>query len=232
MEGIRHSIENQPDFATLRVYLEPGQSMLAEPSAMATMSANVKLVSSLKGGLGGALSRAFSGESVVLNTFTAEGGPGEVWFAPGPMGDMRHVRLNGNTLVLQRGAFVASSEGVELKAKWEGLKGFFSGEGLVLQQARGTGDLWFNTFGAILEVDVKGEYVVDTGCIVAFEDTLGYRVTTMPRPSGGGFLKSFLFGGEGLVCRFSGHGRLWIQTRGIGPFLGWVHPFRPVERKG
>ena len=81
-------------------------------------------------------------------------------------------------------------------------------------------------------MDVKGEYVVDTGCIVAFEDSLGYRVTTMPRPSGGGFLKTFLFGGEGLVCRFSGHGRLWIQTRGIGPFLGWVHPFRPVERKG
>jgi uncharacterized protein (TIGR00266 family) len=121
---------------------------------------------------------------------------------------------------------------VELKARWEGLKGFFSGEGLVLQQATGHGDLWFNTFGAILEIDVRGEYVVDTGCIVAFEDTLGYRVTTMPRPSGGGFLKTFLFGGEGLVCRFSGNGRLWIQTRGIGPFLGWVHPFRPVERKG
>jgi uncharacterized protein (TIGR00266 family) len=146
------------------------------------------------------------------------------------MGDLRHVALNGNVLVLQRGAFVACSEGVELKAKWDGLRGFFSGEGLVLQQASGTGDLWFNTFGAILEVQVLGEYVVDTGCIVAFDSTLSYQVTTMPRPAGGGRLKTFLFGGEGLVCRFSGNGRLWIQTRGVGPFLGWVHPFRPVEK--
>lgn len=229
---IQHAIENQPDFATLRVQLAPGQSVLAEPSAMATMSTNVKLVSSMKGGFTGAISRALSGDSVVMNTFTAEGAPGEVWFAPGPMGDMRHVRLNGNRLVLQRGAFVACSEGVEIKAKWEGLKGFFNGEGFVLQQATGIGDLWFNTYGAILEIDVSGEYVVDTGCIVAFEDTLSYRVTTMPRPNGGGMMKTLFFGGEGLVCRFSGTGRLWIQTRGIGPFLGWVQPFRPVEKKG
>jgi uncharacterized protein (TIGR00266 family) len=231
MSTIQHQIEFQPDFATLRVQLAAGQSVYAEPSAMATMSTNIKLVSSMRGGLGAAVSRAFSGESFVMNTFTAEGAPGEVWFAPGPMGDMRHVELHGNRIVLQRGAFVACSEGVEVKAKWEGLKGFFSGEGFVLQQATGTGDLWFNTFGAILEIDVLGEYIVDTGCIVAFEDTLSYQVTTMPRPAGGGMLKTFLFGGEGLVCRFSGVGRLWIQTRGIGPFLGWVHPFRPVEKK-
>ena len=225
-------IENQPDFATLRVQLAAGQSMLAEPSAMATMSPNIKLVSSVKGGALGALSRTFSGESVVLNTFTAEGAPGEVWFAPGPMGDLRHVRMNGQGVVLQRGAFVASSPGVSLAAKWQGLKGFFSGEGLALQAASGEGDLFFGTFGAILEIDVKDNYVVDTGCLVAFEDTLRYTVTPLPKPGGGMNLKSSLVGGEGLVCRFSGTGRLWIQTRGVGPLLRWVHPFRPVPKKG
>lgn len=230
MATLRHQIENQPDFATLRVQLDAGQRVYAEPAAMATMSTNIKLVAGLRGGAMASLSRAFSGESLVVNTFTAQDGPGEVWFAPGPMGDMRHVELNGNRIVLQRGAFVACSEGVTLKAKWEGLRGFFSGEGFILQQADGTGDLWFNTYGAILEVDVKDEYVVDTGCIVAFEDTLGYSVTTMPRPAGGGSLKTFLFGGEGLVCRFSGRGRLWIQTRGIGPFMSWVDWFRPTQK--
>lgn len=228
---LRHAIENQPDFATLRVFLKPGESVLAEPSAMATMSPNVKLVSSVKGGALGALSRTFSGESIVLNTFTAEGGEGEVWFAPGPMGDMRHVRLSGNTLVMQRGAFVASSEGVKLNAKWQGMSGFFNGEGLVLQSAEGDGDIFFNTFGSILEIDVKGSYVVDTGCIVAFEDTLSYKVTTLPKPGGGMNLKSFFFGGEGLVCKFSGQGRLWIQTRNIAPMLRWVQPFRPLPKK-
>jgi uncharacterized protein (TIGR00266 family) len=231
MATLQHTVENQPDFATLRVHLAAGQSVLAEPSAMATMTPNVKLVSSMRGGLGAAVGRALSGESVVVNTFTAENGPGEVWFAPGPMGDLQHVELRGNRLVLQRGAFVACSPEVELKARWEGLRGFFSGEGFVLQQAAGHGDLWFNTFGAILQIDVMGEYVVDTGCIVAFDDSLSYHVTTMPRPPGGGRLKTFLFGGEGLVCRFSGLGRLWIQTRAIAPFLGWVHPYRPVEKR-
>jgi len=65
------------------------------------------------------------------------------------------------------------------------------GEGLVLQSATGDGDIFFNTFGAILEIDVKGSYVVDTGCIVAFDDSLSYKVTTLPKPGGGTSLKSF-----------------------------------------
>jgi uncharacterized protein (TIGR00266 family) len=91
-------------------------------------------------------------------------------------------------------------------------------------KATGTGPLVFNSFGAIKEVVVDGEFIVDTGHIVAFEDGLKFTVNKF----GGGW-KSFIFGGEGLVCTFSGRGRLWIQTRnatGFGREVGSKLPPR------
>ena len=151
----------------------------------------------LKAGIRQTLGRAFGGESMVINTFTADRGPGEVIFAPGAPGDAMHYHLDMNTLMVQRGAFVAHTDGVELTGKWQGAKGFFSGKGLVLLQASGTGDLFFNSYGAILEIDVRGEYIVDTGYVVAFENTLNYNVDVLPGLKTGGKIKSFLFGGEG-----------------------------------
>ncbi|MBD90743.1 MAG: TIGR00266 family protein [Deltaproteobacteria bacterium] len=228
--GLEHAITHRPDFAMLRVQLAQGEKVLAEPSAMATMDPSIELQAGLKGGLLKSIGRAFGGESMIVNTFTAKDGDGEVVFAPGPMGDMQHVRLRGDRVLLQRGAYVASSEGIEIDGKWEGFRGFFSGEGMVLLQARGEGDLWFNTYGAMLEIDVRDGYYVDTGYIVAFEDTLQYEVTVLPGLSIGSKIKSFLFGGEGLVCRFSGEGKLWVQTRTVNPFLQWVYPYRPQQQ--
>lgn len=225
---LRFDIRLRPDFSLLEVKLDPGQKVFAEPSAMATMSTNVSLKSGLKGGAFKSLGRMFGGESLIVNTFTAEGAPGEVLFAPGHLGDTQHYRLSGGSLFLQRGAYMANSEGVEVTGSWQGAKGFFSGEGLVLLKASGTGDVFFNSYGAILEVDVVGDYLVDTGFIVAFEDTLQYNVGVLPGLRGGGFKRLF-FSGEGLVCRFSGQGKVWIQTRYVSPFLSWVHQFRPSK---
>jgi uncharacterized protein (TIGR00266 family) len=225
-----HEITHRPDFALVSIQMQQGQKLFAEPSAMATMSPNINLKAGFKGGLGGTLGRALGGESLIINTFTADNGPGEVTFAAGPAGDAVHYRLAGNRLFLQRGAFMVHGEGVEVTGKWQGAKGFFSGEGLVLLQASGDGDIFFNSYGAILEVDVTQGYIVDTGYIVAFEDTLQYSVTVLPGLSTGGKIKSFLFGGEGLVCQFTGQGRVWIQTRDVNPFLRWVHPYRPARR--
>ena len=70
--------------------------------------------------------------------------------------------------------------------------------------------------------------MVDTGYIVAFEDTLNYNVEVL---NGLSFknLKTSIFGGEGLVARFSGTGKLWIQTRNVYPFVNFLHAFRPVK---
>lgn len=226
-ERLDFEITHRPDFALLTVQLMDGQHVFAEPAAMASMDTTVTLRSGLRGGIARTIGRAFAGENIVVNRFSAEGGNGEVSFAPGPAGDMSHYYLTGNRLYLQRGAFVAHGPGVEISGSWQGARGFFSGEGLVLLQATGNGDIFFNSYGAILEIDVSGNYIVDTGYIVAFEDTLDYTVSVLPGLGVGAKIKSLLFGGEGLVCRFSGHGKIWIQTRTVNPFLTWLHPYRP-----
>ncbi|HUG18191.1 MAG TPA: TIGR00266 family protein [Planctomycetaceae bacterium] len=222
-------ITQRPDFALLTVQLEQGQKIYSEPSVMASMSPTILMKAGMKGGFKKTLGRMLGGESLIINTFTAQDGPGEVVFAPGTPGDLVHYHLDNNTLYMQRGAFLSYTDGVDLTGKWQGAKGFFSGEGLVLLKASGNGDIFFNSYGAILEIDVTNEYIVDTSYIVAFEDTLDYRVTILEGMKLGGKLKSFFFGGEGLVCKFSGQGKIWIQTRAVNPFLSWVYPFRPTK---
>src|SRR5690606_40073939 len=157
--------------------------------------------------------RLITGENIFINEFTAERGPGEIGIAPGAPGALEHVYLDNSVIFLQNTAYVASGPGVQVETKWQGLmKGFFSGESLFLIRCSGKGDLWFNTYGAMIAIDVTGEYVVDTGHIVAFTEGLDYKISRV-----GGY-KSLFFSGEGLVCRFSGVGRVWIQTRKLGAF--------------
>jgi len=224
--SLQFQIECRPDFSLLAVQLKQGEKIFAEPAAMASMSPQITLQAGLKGGALKSLGRMLGGESLIVNTFTATNGPGEILFAPGHLGDTHHYQLSGGAVLLQRGAYLASSEGVDVSAQWQGAKGFFSGEGLVLLKASGTGDLFFNSYGAILEIDVRDQFIVDSGYIVAFEDTLQYNIGLLPGLRGGGFKRLF-FSGEGLVCRFSGEGRIWIQTRHLAPYLSWIHAFRP-----
>lgn len=219
--GMKFKVHGQPDYAFVTVQIPANQTLKVEASAMATMDTNLVMKTKLRGGLG----RFVTGESIFINEFTAQGGPGEIGIAPGAPGDLRHLYLEGQTVYLQNSAYVASSSGVAVESKWQGLmKGFFSGESLFLIRCQGQGDLWFSSYGGIIEIDVTDEYVVDTGNIVAFTDGLNYNVTKV-----GGY-KSLFFSGEGFVCRFSGQGRVWIQTRKVGPLVSWVWPFRPAKK--
>ena len=217
-KGLEFQIEGRPDYSFLTVSIPANQTLKVEASSMATMDTHLSLKTKMRGGL----KRFLGGESLFINEFSANHAPGEIGIAPGSPGDMQHIYLADEFIYLQNSAFVAASMGVELEAKWQGFtKGFFSGENLFLIRAIGTGDLWFNTYGALIEVDVNGDYVVDSGNIVAFTSELDYRISKI-----GGY-KSLFFSGEGLVCRFSGRGKVWIQTRGVQAFARWAHWFRP-----
>ena len=226
---LAYEISQRPDYSILKVDLQAGAKVFAEPSAMVSMSGGMHLKAGFRGGLGRSLGRMLGGESLVVNTFTAKSGPGEILFAGGSAGDIAYKRLENSSLFLQRGAYMLNTEGVDLTGKWQGAKGFFSGEGLVLLKASGTGDLFFNSYGAIMPIDVSGDFIVDTGYIVAFEDTLRYKVTVLPGARAGGKLKSFFFGGEGLVCQFTGQGKVWVQTRQLSSFLAWANAYRPTR---
>jgi uncharacterized protein (TIGR00266 family) len=218
--GLTFNIEGQPDYSFITVQIPAEKMLRVEASAMATMSTNMVMKTRVKGGLG----RLVTGESLFINEFSADGGAGEIGIAPGSPGDVKHLYLDNEEVFLQNSAFVACGIGVLTETKWQGLtKGFFSGESLFLIRCSGVGDLWFNTYGAMIEIDVAGDYVVDTGNIVGFTSGLEYSVKMV-----GGY-KSAFFSGEGLVCRFSGHGKVWIQTRSVPAFASWANFYRPAK---
>ena len=217
-KSFQFQIESRPDYSFLTVDIPANETLMVEASSMATMDSHIKMKTKFKGGF----SRFLTSESLFINEFTAEKAPGKISIAPGPPGDLEHISLNNETLFLQGGAFVASGVDVKAESKWQGMiKGFFSGESLFLIKCSGIGDLWFNTYGAMFEIEVDGEYVVDTGHIVAFTEGLDYTISKI-----GGY-KSLFFSGEGFVCRFKGKGKIWAQTRKINALKSWVFPFRP-----
>jgi uncharacterized protein (TIGR00266 family) len=150
-----YKIETKPDYAFLNVKIPSGKTIKVEASAMASMDSNIVMKTKFSGGL----KRFISGESLFINEFTAENGEGEINIAPGPPGDLEHTYLDGNTIYLQGSAFVASGLGIETDTKWQGFKrGFFSGNSFFLIKCSGKGDLWFNAYGGIIELDIDGDF--------------------------------------------------------------------------
>ena len=219
-----HQILGRPDFSRLTANLKAGQTIKAEASAMISMDTNIRMVTKFKGGF----KRFLGGESLFINEFTAEQFPGEVNFASGLPGDVFHYHLQPNiddAIFLQSSAFLASGMNVQVDTKFQGLiKGFFSGAGLFMVKCTGHGDVFFNSYGGIIEIEVKDEYTIDNSHIVAFTDGLEYNVTKF---SG---YKSFFLSGEGLVTKFKGTGKVWVQTRKLPAFAKWIWPFRPTRR--
>ena len=227
--NIKYRIEHNPAYSFLILNLEAYQKVIVEAGGMAAMDSSISMKSKMRGGFMKSVGRMLGGESLFLSEFTAQRGAGELYISPGVPGDIRHYYLDGSRgLVVQSSGFVASGENIEIDTKFQGFKGFFSGESLFLLKATGTGDFWFSSYGAIIEVDVQNNYVVDTGYIVAFEDSLNYNVEMMGGLSFKG-LKTGILGGEGLVCRFTGQGKLWLQSRNLYPLINFLHPFRPVK---
>lgn len=212
----------RPSYSLLEIELNSGEEVIAESGAMVYMK-GVELKTEAKGGIFGGIKRMIARESFFINRFVAFENDAVVGLAPAYQGDIVHIYLRGR-MYAQSGAFLASSPNVELDTKWGGAKTFFSGEGLILLKIEGEGDLFLSSFGGIIEKDVSGRFVIDTGHVVAFEESLDFKV----RKAGG--LKTTLFSGEGLVSEFNGVGKVWIQTRSISDYIGWLSSFIPKGR--
>jgi uncharacterized protein (TIGR00266 family) len=219
---VNHEIKHGPSFASLHLELGKGESVRTEAGAMVAMSADMGIQTKVYGSFLKALFRKLlGGESVFQNTYTPGGDKGSLVLSPTTPGQIIHYPLEKSAIVLQASAFMASHPDVKLKTKYGGVKSMVSGEGLFLLEASGTGDLWFNAYGNIVEIEVDGEYIVDTGHIVAFEPGLKFKVAKV------GGLKSTLLSGEGFVARFKGKGKLWIQSRTVSSLVGWLEGLLP-----
>ncbi len=226
-----HTIDHGPAYAMATIDLDPGEAVTVEAGSMVGMSDNLEIKTHIGGTNTGffgvifnfilAIIRKFlGGETLFVNTYTpGRSGSGKILVAPALSGDIIHYKLDGaRTLMVQGSSFLASSGNIKVKTVFGGLKSLFSGEGAFWLKCSGNGDLWINCYGAIEEVDVAGTYVVDTGHVVAFDDSIDYKI------KGSGSLKSTLLSGEGLTMHFNGNGKLFIQSRNLNGMIRWIMP--------
>lgn len=214
-------IQGSPSFGHVHVDLSPGEALIAEAGAMQSMSADVDMKTMANGGFFSALGKKlFGGESFFINRFSnSSSGPRRVTIAQDVPGEILELQLReGQELCLQKGAYLASTEGVKLKTSWAGFVSWISGEGLVKLKASGSGTLWYGAYGGIIKREVHGELKVDDGHLVAYEPSL-----TLKMAMAGGLFAS-LFGGEGLVTRLVGNGTVYIQTRSLKGLAAWLNP--------
>jgi uncharacterized protein (TIGR00266 family) len=210
-------IRNRPSFANLLVRLSRGDRIVAESNAMASMSSSISLATRFNGGFWRAiLRRVFGGESLFINEFATESQGELVLTQPFP-GDIECFALRGTGLYLQPGAFLACDPGVALGLGYAGLASLLAREGLFRLHVHGEGRVWFGAYGGVMTKEIDGEYVVDSGHLVAYEPTIGLRLGM----AGGIF--SSVFGGEGLVLRLRGQGRIYLQSRSMSGLAKWVN---------
>jgi uncharacterized protein (TIGR00266 family) len=216
------NLKMRPGSTAAEIKLQPGQEFTAEAGAMIAMSPNVSMTTTThkknSGGILKGLKRMISGESFFLNHYAAGDHEGTVWIGTTHAGDMMVKELNGEGIIVQGGSYVASSPEIEIDLSFQGFKNLISKEGLFWLSIKGKGTLIINSFGLIYPIQVNGEYIVDTGHIVAFEESLDFSLTK----AGKSWISSIL-GGEGLVCKFKGQGTVWVQshnTSSFGAILG------------
>ena len=217
-------VRYRPAYALAVVTLDDKEKIQVEGGAMVAMSPGLEMQTEAKGGFMHSLSRSvLGGETFFLNTYTAKKQGDSIALAPTLPGDISIIEMKGETLLVQSGSYLASSEGIEVETKWSGSKGFFGSHGLIMLRLSGHGTLIVSSYGAIhpMSLEEGQTYVVDTGNLVSFGEEMPFEVKKV---SG---WKSTLFSGEGLVVELSGPGDYMLQTRSQDSFIAWIIAHTP-----
>ena len=203
------------------VQMQQGDEVKAEAGAMFFMTHGIDMQTQMQGGLLGGLKRMVSGESLFIPQFRCQAPSGMVAFAAPYPGQVKQLELNGDSWLCQRDSYLCSTTGIETAIAFTRKLGvgFFGGEGFVLQRVSGVGTVFVHGGGNFVEFNLQpGEGLkVDTGCIVAFEQSVQYDIQFM-----GGF-KNTIFGGEGLfLATLQGPGRAILQTLPFSRLAGRI----------
>ena len=138
---MNYTIEGEP-LPVVTCVLEPGETMITEKGAMSWMSPNMKMETSSNGGIGKMFGRAFSGEHMFQNRYTAIGSNGTIAFASCFPGSIKAFNIApGQEIIAQKSAFLASTVDVELSVFFQKRfsSGLFGGEGFIMQKLSGYG---------------------------------------------------------------------------------------------
>lgn len=208
--------------------LEAGERMITEGGAMSWMSPNMKMETTSNGGIGKAFGRAFSGEKMSQNIYTAQGGPGMIAFASSFPGSIRAFEITpGQDMIFQKSAFLASEAGVQLSMHFRKKigSGLFGGEGFIMQKVSGQGIMFAEFDGHVVEYELQPgqQIVIDTGHLAAMAATCSMDIQSVPG------VKNMLFGGEGFFNTvITGPGKVWLQTMPISNVAGALRPYIPT----
>lgn len=209
--------------------LDAGEQMITEKGAMSWMSPNMVMETTTNGGIGKAIGRAFTGEAMFQNIYTAQGGPGMIAYASSVPGSIRAFQISPqNEMIFQKGAFLAADRSVTMAVHFRKNvgAGLFGGEGFIMQKISGTGTVFAEFDGHIVEYELKAgeQIIVDTGHVAAMSATCNIDIQSVHGA------KNKLFGGEGFFNTvITGPGHVWLQTMPIANLAGAIRQFIPTR---
>ncbi len=223
---MRYEITGAP-LPVVTCYLSSGESIKTEQGAMSWMSPNMQMATNAGGGSGKMFSRALTGESIFQNVYTAQGGDGMIAMASSFPGDIMAINVANGPIVAQKSAFIASEASVNMEMFFQKKlgAGFFGGEGFIMQKFSGSGVVFLEFDGSIVNMQLaQGQSImVDTGALAAMDATCSVDIEMVPG------VKNMLFGGEGLFnTRVTGPGRIWLQSMPVSSLAGAIRPYIPT----
>ena len=220
---MKYTIQGEP-LPVVICELEANETLITENGAMSWMSPNMEMDTS-GGGLGNMFGRAFSGEKMFVNRYTARGGNGMIGLASSFPGSIRAYEIApGCDIVARMSAFLASTAGVEMSVFFQKKvgAGFFGGEGFIMQRLSGNGTAFLEFDGSIVEYELAPgqQIIIDTGYLAAMTSSCSVDIKAV---SG---VKNALLGGEGFFNTVvTGPGKVWLQTMTIGQMAGALNPY-------
>ena len=230
---MKYTIKGDSDYPILEAYLQSGETILMERGSMVfmkdvTLEGKVNSKSSGIGGIFGAIGRSLtSGESMFITHATGTANNAVVGIAPAIPGKIHHLSVSGNTqYCLNNGAFVCCDNSVTYEMHSQKLsKALFGGTGgLFVMETTGTGDLFVSAFGDLLELEVTSDQplIIDNEHVVAWDATLDYNIEVASGTFG-------FTSGEGLVNKFTGNGKVLIQTRNLHSLADALRIYLPAN---
>ncbi len=213
-------------FPVVECRLKSGEQMITERGSMVWMSPNMSMETK-GGGLGKMFSKAFTGESMFQNIYTAKG-DGLIAFGCSFPGKILPIEMGkGPDLIVQKRSFLASEAGVEISVTFNKKLGvgLFGGEGFIMQRLSGRGTAFIEIDGELIEYHLASgqQIVVDTGNVAGFESTVTMDIRQVPG------MKNKLLGGEGLFNTvLTGPGRVLLQTMPISTVASVVAGYIPT----
>ncbi len=204
--------------------LAAGEKMITESGSMTWMTPNMQMETT-GGGVSKMFGKAFSGESMFQNIYTAQGGPGMISFGSSFPGKIIPIEIApGKDWILQKSAFLASEAGVNLDIHFNKRfgAGLFGGEGFIMQRLSGNGIAFAEINGELVEYELQPgqQMIVDTGYVAGYESSVSMDIVQVKG------LKNKLLGGEGIFNTvLTGPGRIWLQTMPLSSIASAIQPY-------